>query len=144
MCWQGELMLPCDAAAVATARRFCSHRLSQVIGEGSAAQDSIDDTVLVTSELVTNALNAGCAHTAVAIDVHRTHMRISVEDDAQGLPQVQHPSATQGHGRGLQIVERLSQAWGVSPTPTGKRVWADLVLPAQLTTDLTCAQPSSA
>jgi anti-sigma regulatory factor (Ser/Thr protein kinase) len=128
---------------VASARRFCLHRLTQVIGDGVAAQNSIDDAVLVTSELVTNALHAGCGHVVIAVDVHRSHVGISVEDDGHGLPQLQHPTETEGHGRGLQIVEQLSRAWGVSPRPIGKTVWADLALPTQLTTYLSCTQPDS-
>jgi hypothetical protein len=78
-------------------------------------------------------------HADAMIDLHRQRVRIGVTDDGAGLPQVQHPRANEGHGRGLQIVERLSLAWGVSPAPSGKLVWADLAVPAELTTGLRCS-----
>jgi anti-sigma regulatory factor (Ser/Thr protein kinase) len=138
MCWHSELSLLCDAVAVARARQFCAHWLRQVVGTSDEAQDYIDDTVLVTSELVSNAVNAGCTHTVVAIDVHRSHLRLSVADDGEGEPQVQHPPPSERHGRGLQIVQRLSQDWGVTPTAAGKQVWAELRLPVRLTGTLSC------
>jgi anti-sigma regulatory factor (Ser/Thr protein kinase) len=144
MCWQVEFSLPCDGAAVASARGFSSHRLSEVLGDGLDAQDCIDDAILVTSELVSNAIQADCGHTVVRISVHRTHVRIGVEDDGHGQPQVLHPSATEDHGRGLLIVEQLSQEWGVSATPTGKQVWADLGIPWRLTAALACSESHGA
>jgi anti-sigma regulatory factor (Ser/Thr protein kinase) len=138
MCRHGEVSLACDAAAATGARRFGARWLTEVVGASPGAQDCIDDTVLVASELVSNAVNAGCAYTLIAIDVHRGRVRVSVEDDGDGYPQVQHPPPTASHGRGLQIIERISVDWGVSPTDTGKQVWADLALPIELTGALDC------
>jgi anti-sigma regulatory factor (Ser/Thr protein kinase) len=131
MGWEAALSLACDSSAVAEGRGFCADQLSQVLGESAAARDCIDDAVLVTSELLTNALRADCAGIVVALDVSDAVVRISVIDDADGHPEVQHPMPKQTHGRGLQIVARLSIAWGVTPTSTGKQVWADLALPVQ-------------
>jgi anti-sigma regulatory factor (Ser/Thr protein kinase) len=121
---------------------MCDQWLGEAVGTSSAAQDCIDTVNLVISELVTNAVNAGCVDAAVLIDLHRHRVRVGVTDDGAGLPQIQHPSPNEGHGRGLQIVDRLSVAWGVSPVPAGKRVWADVFVPAELTADLRCGDPS--
>jgi signal transduction histidine kinase len=132
------MSLPRDPAAVAGARRFCAQSLRKATDRAPNAQDSIRAAVLVISELTTNAIDAGSEHTVLVIDVHRSHVRVSVHDDGDGQPQVQHPSTGQTHGRGLLIVERLSRAWGVEPDTTGKRVWAELALPPHVTRTLSC------
>jgi signal transduction histidine kinase len=143
VCRQVDWSLPCDAVAASGARRLCAQWLGKTVGASPAAQDCIDRASLVISELVTNAVNAGCVGAVVRIDLHRHLVRVGVTDDGVGLPQVQHPTASEGHGRGLQIVERLSLAWGVTAVPAGKLVWADLSVPAELTADLRC-DPSMA
>jgi anti-sigma regulatory factor (Ser/Thr protein kinase) len=143
MCWEREQSLPCDAVSASEARRLCAGWLGETLGSSSAALDYIDVARLVISELVTNAVNAGCVDAVVLIDLHRRRVRIGVTDDGAGSPQVQHPSASEGHGRGLQIVERLSLAWGVSRAPASKLVWADLAIPATLTADLRCSLPDA-
>jgi len=37
-------------------------------------------------------------------------------------------SADDEGGRGLRLVDELSDRWGVDPLPWGKRVWADLAV----------------
>jgi anti-sigma regulatory factor (Ser/Thr protein kinase) len=138
VCRQFERSLPCDAVAASAARRLCAEWLGETVGTSPAARDCLDVASLVISELVTNAVTAGCVDAVVMMDLHRHRVRVGVTDDGAGLPRVQHPSASEGHGRGLQIVERLSLAWGVSQVPEGKLVWADLSVPAELTTDLRC------
>jgi anti-sigma regulatory factor (Ser/Thr protein kinase) len=143
MCWQCEHYLPCDASAASQARQFCAQCLGTALGVSPGATECIDVAILVVSELVTNAVLAGCGHTAMTIDVHHGRVRIGAVDDGQGVPQIQHPSAREDHGRGLQIVERLSLAWGVSPVPSGKLVWADLAVPTELTAALPCRLPDA-
>jgi anti-sigma regulatory factor (Ser/Thr protein kinase) len=143
MCWEREQSVPCDAAAASGARRLYARWLGETLGDSSAALDCIDVASLVISELVTNAVNAGCVDAMVVINLHRHRVRVGVTDDGAGWPQVQHPSASERHGRGLQIVERLSLAWGVSPAPAGKLVWADLAVPGALTVDLRCSLPGA-
>ena len=141
MCQHHEQALPCDAVAISGARLLGAEWLHESVGKSSTALDCIDVAILVISELVTNAVNAGCQHAAFVMDLHRHRVRIGVTDDGAGLPRVQHPTAREGHGRGLQIVERLSLAWGVSPAAASKLVWADVAVPAELTTDLRCSLP---
>ena len=78
----------------------------------SAASESIDDADLVISELVTNAVNAGCADTQLRINLHRDHIRIYVADNGPGWPELQQPNPEQRHGRGLQIVETIADRLG--------------------------------
>jgi anti-sigma regulatory factor (Ser/Thr protein kinase) len=84
---------------------------------------------LVTSELVTNALE----HSATVLDLTLSHvgtrLRVAVHDHGGGTPAIpawsDADAATQQHGRGLQLIEAATLAWGVFPTrESGKTVWA--------------------
>ncbi len=94
--------------------------------------------MLVMSELVTNAVNAGCSEVDVTIEVHRDRVRISTRDDASGEPIPVTAGPRDEHGRGLVIVEHVSQAWGVLPEAEGKLIWADLAFPTELTFAVNC------
>jgi anti-sigma regulatory factor (Ser/Thr protein kinase) len=141
MCWQDEIALPSGAASVHEARAFCTRRLGALLGDQPGADDIAADAELIVSELVSNAVNAASTQTTLILTVHHDHLRVAVEDDAAGEPAVRHPSQQQPQGRGLQIVERLSGAWGVTRTDRGKQVWADLALTAELTSHLLCELP---
>ena len=59
----------------------------------------------------------------------RIRLRIEVWDTlpaSAGAPVLRHPERNQEHGRGLEIVNRLSLAWGWQPLPErhAKCVWA--------------------
>jgi hypothetical protein len=59
----------------------------------------------------------------------RTRVRIEIWDtlpQSAGIPVLRHPAASEEHGRGLQMVDRLSRAWGWNPVPgmRAKCVWA--------------------
>jgi hypothetical protein len=126
MCRQGEVSLFCDAAAATGARRFGAQWLAQVLGERPDAQDCIDDAVLVASELVSNAVNAGCAYTLIALTVHRglseSASRMTATDIRRCTIRLQaHPMAV-----GFRL-SSASASTGVShrPRPVSRcgRIW---------------------
>lgn len=96
---------------------------------GPEARSALDDALVCVSELVTNALRAQCTSLSLSVELLATALHIGVSDDAPGVPAVQHPGATDPHGRGLLIISALSERWGVRPRPKGKQVWADLPWP---------------
>jgi hypothetical protein len=50
---------------------------------------------------------------------------LEVQDDAaRSLPRPQDPDDDDEHGRGLRIVETLSDEWGMRETDRGKCVWS--------------------
>jgi hypothetical protein len=53
---------------------------------------------------------------------------LEVSDQASFLPRRLRSGLEDEHGRGLLLVTRLSERWGVRPTPTGKSVWCVLGL----------------
>ncbi|MFB7459573.1 MULTISPECIES: SpoIIE family protein phosphatase [unclassified Streptomyces] len=116
--------------SVATARSFVRDTL-----QGWGFGDIIDDAVVLTSELVTNAV----VHAGTAADVlclrSDDGARIEVSDryPERELP-VQSSAVNMGSpdregGRGLQLCAALAGRWGVEYTPTHKKVWFQLDMP---------------
>jgi anti-sigma regulatory factor (Ser/Thr protein kinase) len=91
-----------------------------------------DDAEIVTSELVTNAIQHVCADGTQTIQVSVIHTRpvdmvtVIVSDSSQKCP-VKH-DLTDGieGGRGLLIVHRLATDWGWKLADGGKAVYATL------------------
>ncbi|MFI9154277.1 SpoIIE family protein phosphatase [Streptomyces sp. NPDC053367] len=116
--------------SVASARSFVRDTL-----QGWGFADIVDDAVVLTSELVTNAV----VHAGTSADVLclRTEdgVRIEVADrypereiPLQGAA-VNMGSPDREGGRGLQLCAALAGRWGVEYTPTHKQVWFQLELP---------------
>lgn len=118
--------------SVATARSFVRDTL-----QGWGFADIVDDAVVLTSELVTNAV----VHAGTAADVlclrSDDGARIEVADHypereipLQGAA-ISMSSPDREGGRGLQLCAALASRWGVDYTPTQKLVWFQLDLPAR-------------
>ena len=87
--------------------------------------------LLLTSELVTNAVRheAGQA-VMLVISCSRGRLRVDVHDTARTLPAVADVPADAESGRGLLLVETLSDEWGFYRTAAGKAVYFTLVFGA--------------
>lgn len=115
------LELESDPRMVAAARHFVRDRLISW-----EATEGLDAAVLVTSELVTNAVLHARTAIQVRVEVDGRRVRIEVFDENSRAP-VQAacpPDATSG--RGLALVSALAPAWGIDHRPDGKVVWAEL------------------
>ncbi|WP_328386157.1 ATP-binding protein [Streptomyces sp. NBC_00400] len=92
----------------------------------------IEDSVLITSELTTNAVS----HAKGTGDYFELALRrrsgilvLEVADSYQWrMPELRKPGPDDPSGRGLLIVDALSQHWGVRPRDPGKTVWAHLAI----------------
>ncbi|WP_329115192.1 SpoIIE family protein phosphatase [Streptomyces sp. NBC_01353] len=115
--------------SVATARAFVRDTL-----QGWGYAEVVDDAVVLTSELVTNAV----IHAGTAADVlclrSDDGVRVEVADHypereipLQGGRTLAHPDRE--NGRGLLLCAALATRWGVEYTPTHKHVWFQLDLP---------------
>ncbi|MEU6487293.1 ATP-binding protein [Streptomyces sp. NPDC046887] len=83
---------------------------------------------LLVSELVTNAVThspGGLVFFSLVCDA-ADKVRIEVADHSPGTPVVRHPGPDAENGRGMLLVSALASAWGTTPLPTGKQVWAEL------------------
>ncbi|MEV7084284.1 SpoIIE family protein phosphatase [Streptomyces sp. NPDC093085] len=116
--------------SVATARAFVRDTL-----QGWGYSDVVDDAVVLTSELVTNAV----VHAGTSADVLclRTEQGVRVEV-ADRYPEREVPiqgsarsfaGPDQENGRGLLLCAALASRWGVEYSPTYKQVWFQLELP---------------
>ncbi|WP_225847424.1 SpoIIE family protein phosphatase [Streptomyces sp. HPF1205] len=116
--------------SVAVARAFVRDTL-----HGWGFADVVDDAVVLTSELVTNAV----IHAGTAADVqclrYETAVRVEVADHhpdrevpLQGRGRAFRDTENEG-GRGLQLCAALASRWGVEYTAAGKHVWFQLDLP---------------
>ncbi|MFJ8228330.1 SpoIIE family protein phosphatase [Streptomyces sp. NPDC094448] len=115
--------------SVATARAFVRDTL-----QGWGHSEIIDDAVVLTSELVTNAIvHAGTSADVLCLRTDE-HVRIEVADryPEREIPlQGSHVLAPldSENGRGLQLCSALASRWGVEYTATFKQVWFQLDLP---------------
>jgi len=91
-----------------------------------------EDAEIITSELVTNAVQHVCDNGTETIKVTLTHagnpaaVTVVVSDSSPGGPVRRDTPAGSEQGRGLQIVEALSAHWGWHPHDGGKAVFAVL------------------
>lgn len=112
--------------SVSEARRFAREVLAEW-----GLDDLLDDVVLLTSELVTNAVTHAGTPMTVAVVREADRLRIDVFDQhpTRVLPVGANARPGAGeHGRGLLITSALSTAWGVEYRRDHKRVWAAFAL----------------
>jgi two-component sensor histidine kinase len=97
----------------------------------------VERAMLLTSELVTNAVIHAATPLTLDVTVGPTSVHVLVDDDDDRLPV---PSVSRGPhgGYGLQIVEQLADSWGTEPRSAGKSVWFELAL--QLPPDASTAR----
>ncbi|MCB5181697.1 SpoIIE family protein phosphatase [Streptomyces antimicrobicus] len=117
--------------SVAAARAFVRDTL-----QGWGFADVVDDAVVLTSELVTNAVVHAGTRAEVLCLRAEDGVRVEVADryPERELP-LQPPGARpyadpdRESGRGLMLCAALATRWGVEYTPTHKQVWFRLDLP---------------
>jgi anti-sigma regulatory factor (Ser/Thr protein kinase) len=120
-----RVRLATGPAAPAEARR----RVRDAIRSWRVPVD-LDAALLLTSELVTNAIRheagQGAQAVMLAIASSRGRLRVDVHDTSPSLPAVAEVPADAETGRGLLLVETLSDEWGFYRTPAGKAVYFTL------------------
>lgn len=87
---------------------------------------------LAVSELVTNALLHGEGGIDVTVELHGDRVRLAVEDEGFGPEpvRVREPTITGSGGRGLRLVDGLSDSWGARRVPGRTLVWMERRLPS--------------
>lgn len=123
---EASIELPHDATSVRVARDFIREKLAEW-----GLEPLLDDALLVTSELATNAITHADSGCRIRLSLNDSTLRIDVVDTGAGTPEPQPESQTEEHGRGLHLVDALTTAWGLEMVPgEGKLVWAELARPA--------------
>ncbi|MEU4119428.1 ATP-binding protein [Kitasatospora sp. NPDC028055] len=124
-----ELTLTEHSTSVRTAR----HHIRNQLGFWGYCGDTVDDLVLIGSELVTNAVVHACqGHGEIRLYLQEFggDCRLEVWDPRFDLP-LQKPRLRRLNegGRGIQLVRELSLDFGVVVRRgSGKRVWARVLL----------------
>ncbi|MFN7148282.1 MAG: ATP-binding protein [Microthrixaceae bacterium] len=113
---------PPEPAAVAEVRSF-------VAASVEGPRTLVDDACLVVSELATNVVLHARTPFSVAVEHRGEAVRLVVHDGSPRRPIASDAAPATTTGRGLQIVDALSRAWGVEPAAEGKAVWAELDRP---------------
>jgi anti-sigma regulatory factor (Ser/Thr protein kinase) len=116
-----SLELAPDHTAAARARHFVSKTLQHWGLEGVVA-----DAELLVSELVTNAILHARSPATVTVDRTPTVIRVSVRDHSTATPRLRDYEPAAVTGRGLLLVDRIAQRWGIETDAGGKCVWFEV------------------
>ena len=116
-------VFPPDPSSCREARR----RVTTLLVE-ERLEDAAVAAAQVVSELATNAVLHARTPFRVRLVLSQDYVRIEVHDDVHRLPSRRFFSDQAASGRGLAVVEHLSDSWGVVPDGDGggKTVWAEI------------------
>lgn len=117
-----RLDLPPVPASAAEARHF----VARYCDAARLHRDVCDTAVLLTSELVTNAIVHGRTSSELQVSSPLGLLRVLVHDDNPTAPERVRPGPDRRGGRGLILVEALASAWGFAPDAPGKSVWFEM------------------
>ena len=135
---QGPRLIDCprafafSVAGGSTAPREARNRVGETLA-GALEEDMLDTLRLLVSEVATNCVEHANAHTGARIDVAVSRppgtVRVELSTDAPPFEHrsvgSQRPDPESDGGRGLFIVDALSQRWGIEPS-SANRVWFEL------------------
>ena len=105
---------------------FVRDQLRRVLSEWGVAGEDAEPTLLVVTELMSNAVDHAEPPVLIAVSFAAQSVRVEVRDAASEPPRLQHPSSWTVRGRGLQLVDALSSRWGWTEEAVGKTVWAEV------------------
>lgn len=118
--WTHQIVLAAEPRSAALARDFV--RLHLVAHH---LRHLVDDVRLVVSELATNAVAHAQTPFVVTLSSVDGSLLLDIQDESTSAPVRSVPDIMDMSGRGLMIVELLSQEWGTSTDAHGfKSVWA--------------------
>ncbi|MEU5538447.1 ATP-binding protein [Streptomyces sp. NPDC020362] len=81
---------------------------------------------LLASELVTNALRYTRGRVRLNLRIRGSRLHCEVEDSSHDSPARREAGADAEGGRGLELLEALTEDWVGAETATGKTVWFEL------------------
>jgi anti-sigma regulatory factor (Ser/Thr protein kinase) len=119
--------LPPGPKSVGLARRTAAQAC-----RAAGREDAVDLVTLLVSEVVTNALlHAAGGRVELGVEAGPDGIRIEVTDAGPGRPVRREAGDDDERGRGILLVDRLAEDWGVRESDegtdgTGKTVWFTL------------------
>lgn len=123
-----ERALPVRPISAPIARIWLTDLVDVWVAEGDLVdspnlRDRVDTAVLLMTELVSNALRHGEDTIRVCLELTGSSLRVDVVDTSHRMPARQVLGETETSGRGLPLVEGLSDSWGIDVQDRGKSVW---------------------
>lgn len=119
-----EVRLPSLPESARIARRLTQH---VVLRQWALPAQTCEYAVLLVSELVGNAVrHTGARVFGLKMLRRRGWIRVEVNDPSRGLPCLMPVQETDISGRGLFLVDTLSDRWGVDLLPRGKTTWFEM------------------
>ncbi|MGA5312545.1 ATP-binding protein [Streptomyces pseudogriseolus] len=117
-----------ESATVPLAR----HIVREACAEWGMDQDTAETGTLLVSEIVTNAVRHGHSRSVrvIAEQPCPDRLRVAVVDTSRRMPELRIVGPDAIGGRGLLLVDALSDRWGTDLLPWGKRVWAEIAIKA--------------
>ena len=113
---------PAEAQSVPAARRWATRLLAE------SGPEVLQAAELMVSELATNCIRHGNTRFDLTIQRTSNEIRVEVTDHGGGTPAMRSPGPDEPTGRGLLIVDALSDKWGVEKLVRGKTVWFTLTI----------------
>jgi anti-sigma regulatory factor (Ser/Thr protein kinase) len=103
-------------------------RFAVASGQEQGFTGDCDSLALLVSEVATNALLHGRGDVLLSVVLADGRLRVEVTDASNSMPVRRQADSNAQGGRGLALLEQLSDSWGVStPSAQGKIVWFELV-----------------
>jgi anti-sigma regulatory factor (Ser/Thr protein kinase) len=117
--------IPAEPTAPGRVRQWMTTQLTA----WQVPEQVIGAAVLCASELATNALlHAGTA-ARVQVDLSPERLLVAVSDSGtRGAVTRARTEALSSRGRGLGLIEQLSDAWGTDPAVRGSTVWFEMAI----------------
>jgi anti-sigma regulatory factor (Ser/Thr protein kinase) len=103
-----------------------SIRAARAYVEGALADielPALQSIVLMVSELATNSVRHAGSEFTVDIRAAGDAVRVAITDRGSGEPEMRAPTSDAPSGRGLRIVDRLADEWGIGDGSAGTSVW---------------------
>lgn len=114
-------------SSVPAARRWTTELLRRW-----GCAELVDPVRLVVSELVGNAVHHARTELELCLTLDATVVRVDVGDEQAGTVTRSRPRVDAPGGRGLDLVARCSDRWGVRVAAGGKTVWAEWSRPLRV------------
>ncbi len=123
-----HVVLPPSPRSVGVARWLISEWCAPWVKSSQVSEDTVEALLLLSSEVVTNAVVHGSGMVRVALSRRGDSLRLEVSDEGGGMPLIGAQREDAESGRGMAMVEMLSQRWGteLDEGPLGKKVWFEL------------------
>ncbi|MGZ4639650.1 MAG: ATP-binding protein [Actinomycetes bacterium] len=118
---QTQFSLPPSPSSVRAARDELRKHIA-----GWGDEDDRETALLLVSELVTNAVLHARSEVTVHLDATEERLRVQVDDASPEPPVRREAQSDIPGGRGLYLLDVLSEQWGVLTNGAGKSVWFEV------------------